>query len=273
MSSWRWEGVKLNNMKTKLLYLLCTVLMALPNIAFASEITVQEDLSAFKWTGTDTRTNVKFVCAAIDGNPENGFFVTVEPINANAPAAIDATMMADENFWTAVFERKTQELAGERMQVYNNVHQITVTNVTMCENLFSNYSEIHKVTLNWTRSDQFKLADNSLVFAVPEHHTNMDAHTGMNIYINYTGNDFVIGNGVFPTTLIFSIHSENQVVGNALLAYKTANNCRFEIDAPTSVGKISADEANDGVKYNLAGQRIGNNYKGIAVKKGKKVVM
>ena len=40
----------------------------------------------------------------------------------------------------------------------------------------------------------------------------------------------------------------------------------------TAINTIEADKAQDGVIYNLAGQKVDKSYKGLVIKNGKKVI-
>ena len=43
-------------------------------------------------------------------------------------------------------------------------------------------------------------------------------------------------------------------------------------DGPDAISLVEADAEGDVVRYNVAGQRVGKNYKGIVVENGKKVL-
>jgi hypothetical protein len=47
----------------------------------------------------------------------------------------------------------------------------------------------------------------------------------------------------------------------------------IERTTPTGIKKVAELKVNDGVMYNLAGQKVGNGYKGIAILNGKKIVV
>lgn len=244
-----------------------------PDPEEGSEIGIEEDLANFKWTGTDTRTNVKFVLGGIGGSPSGGFFLELSPIDDTKPAQVDAQMMADKNFWTAIFARKTKEMAGEEMTVKDNVKNLTVTNVALCEDFVTGYEELKTVTLNWTRSDAFRLADKSLLFIYTKDYG--EGESGINVYINYDGTEFSVGQNVFTADLVFRIHSESSVVGDALAAYKTATGSKFILEAPTGIDPISAsgEKLGNGVRYNLAGQHVGKDFHGVVINNGKKILV
>ncbi|MBR2101296.1 MAG: hypothetical protein IJ928_00940 [Prevotella sp.] len=58
--------------------------------------------------------------------------------------------------------------------------------------------------------------------------------------------------------------------------YKTSNHTSFDLyegvfTIPTAIIAAETDNDNDGPLYNLSGQRVGNDYKGIVIKNGKKI--
>ena len=243
-----------------------------PDPEEGSEIGIEEDLTNFKWTGTDTRTNVKFVLGGIGGSPSGGFFLELSPIDDTKPAQVDAQMMADKNFWTAVFARKTKEMAGEEMTVKDNVKNLTVTNVALCEDFVTDYEELKTVTLNWTRSDAFRVADKSLLFIYTRDYG--EGESGINVYINYDGTEFSVGQNVFTADLVFRIHSESSVVGDALAAYKTATGSKFILDAPTAIEPVITDRRVAYPYYDLQGRRITEpTQRGLYIQNGRKVIV
>lgn len=67
-----------------------------------------------------------------------------------------------------------------------------------------------------------------------------------------------------------AIDADNKVVSAGEFS-----DVRFTIGVgvdPTGINSINAEE-NDGAAYNLAGQKVGKNYKGIVVKNGKKILV
>ena len=45
-----------------------------------------------------------------------------------------------------------------------------------------------------------------------------------------------------------------------------------EEDEAMAISELASDEEEDGVAYNLAGQPVGDDYKGIVIKNGKKYI-
>ena len=46
-----------------------------------------------------------------------------------------------------------------------------------------------------------------------------------------------------------------------------------ELNGKTNISALKADQLKSAAIYNLAGQRVNDNYKGVVIKAGKKVVM
>ena len=66
-------------------------------------------------------------------------------------------------------------------------------------------------------------------------------------------------------------------------AWLTVDGCYLVIDntattitnstAPTAISTVKAVKGETGVRYNLAGQKVGNGFKGVVIENGKKLVV
>ena len=110
-----------------------------------------------------------------------------------------------------------------------------------------------KVKLDITRQNEVVSAN-----------ANIEATNGKNYYVKYS----------FSTSLLASKHN--------IAAYLTVNNCHLVIDNtktirtnpadPTGIATITADTTKDGAIYNLAGQKVDDQYKGMVIVGGKKLL-
>ena len=100
-------------------------------------------------------------------------------------------------------------------------------------------------------------------------------------YLNVNGTNY--GDGTMDTeqttTADIAVAAGEVTISGRMTDTETAQFLRyykivFTKSSETGIDTIkTAEKANDGVIFNLAGQKVANNYKGLVIKNGKKVVM
>jgi len=76
-------------------------------------------------------------------------------------------------------------------------------------------------------------------------------------------------------TNVYPIISVEVAAGKVVLTYPTGSLNFYGFEAAngaTAIQTVKATQANDGAVYNLAGQKVGNDFKGIVIKDGKKML-
>lgn len=66
---------------------------------------------------------------------------------------------------------------------------------------------------------------------------------------------------------------ESQAVNSSQHVRYVRTLIRTSEETPTGITSVSADKAQNGVRYNVAGQRVDNSFKGLVIENGKKVVV
>lgn len=238
-----------------------------------TETEITEETDAFKWTGTNKRTNAKYVLGAINGNPDNAFFLELSRVDAASAAQVDEEMEADPNYWETFFSNYTEFNIGKAMTTTDNVKQLAVSGVALAANQFSGYEELKTITLDGLNG-AYSIPDGCFANMDGKHHhlttitcNNMTSITlGSGILTGTTGSNLVI-------------ETANEDVAKTWYDYKTANSCSYTVYlngteyVPTGVEAISAEkQAKGGAAYNIAGQQAGDGYQDIVIKDGKKVI-
>ena len=238
-----------------------------------TETEIEEETDAFKWTGTNKRTNAKYVLGAINGDPSNAFFLELSRINAASAAQVDEAMEADPNYWETFFSNYTEFNIGEAMTTTDNVKQLAVSGVTLTANQFSGYEELETITLDGLNG-AYSIPDGCFANMDGDHHhlTNITCNNMTSI---------TLGSGILTGTTGSNlvIETENEDVAKTWYDYKTANSCSYTVYlngteyVPTGVEAVSAEkQAKGGAAYNIAGRQVGDNYQDIVIKDGKKVI-
>lgn len=173
----------------------------------------------YKWIATDADDNIRYTLAAIDGQPDNGFEIIVEPVYDTQSAAFNANIIKDTNYWDPFFSAFTLKNLGSAYQAGENVKLLSVTDVDLIENQFANYNELKTINLKYTD-----------VCTIPEGcFCGCDDHLE-NITIDFTGDNFSIGNGALPSGYAFNVNINGKAAYDALLKYKNENSCAFIIN-------------------------------------------
>ena len=238
-----------------------------------TETEIEEETDAFKWTGTNKRTNAKYVLGAINGDPSNAFFLELSRINAASAAQVDEAMEADPNYWETFFSNYTEFNIGEAMTTTDNVKQLAVRGVTLTANQFSGYEELETITLDGLNG-AYSVPDGCFANMDGDHHhlTNITCNNMTSI---------TLGSGILTGTTGSNlvIETENEDVAKTWYDYKTANSCSYTVYlngteyVPTGVEAVSAEkQTKGGAAYNIAGQQVGDSYQDIVIKDGKKVI-
>lgn len=80
------------------------------------------------------------------------------------------------------------------------------------------------------------------------------------------------GESIETKKVVFTIYRDEASTKNQAVRYARAT--VFTADAPaTGINNITAAKAQNGVRYNLAGQRVGKDFKGIVIENGKKMIV
>lgn len=107
-------------------------------------------------------------------------------------------------------------------------------------------------------------ASNNLTYS----ETDKTIAEGDNIYVLAQSNGVI---GFWPVTVGTTVATFK---GYLDLGTKTSSKSHFALDGTaTGINSLNADKANNDILYNIAGQRVGKNYKGVVIVNGKKVLV
>ena len=80
------------------------------------------------------------------------------------------------------------------------------------------------------------------------------------------------GNVVVTKQVVFTVYRDADATKYQQVCYAKATVYTSE-DTPTGITSVSADKAQNGVRYNVAGQRVNDSFKGLVIENGKKKIV
>ena len=187
---------------------------------------ITEDLTNYVWTATSSTDNLQYIMGAINGNPSNGFYLTLQPANGDY-AELNSSTLSDTTWWEPFFMAKTLELQGIAYTAQNNVKQLTITNVDLSispDSLFADYIELDSVTLGY-HSNWYELVIPSHCFALCSHLSKMRFNFSCPLYI---------GEDALNKTTAYTITTSNASVASTLEDWKTQNSAAYTVECTAS---------------------------------------
>lgn len=201
-------------------------------------IAVTADRTNFIWTGVSSMDNVLYQLGAINGNPSNGFYLTISPYNSNQ-GYISNDFVNDANFWEPYFASESLALTGNAFSAANSIKEITFSNVAVDDqvsNLFANYVDLDSVNFYFDDSwNALWLAPGCFSGC-----TSLDKMT-----INFTGSSFYTNSNCLNATANYTIYTNNSVVVSALNSYKNDNSAAYTVVCTASAVVIDDSQASN----------------------------
>ncbi len=249
-------------MKTKFYSLLFAFLTVA--LSARAQITVQDPVitdSYLKFVGENATNNYRYTLDTYewaDRGPQ--FQLTIEPIDPSKSAQFSASDLTDDNYWEPLFRYYTKEIAGKEMTAQNNVKRLYVNNVTLLASQFSDYAELHHIGIQATGN-----------FIIPD--GCFSGCTRLETFDSNIQGSTLLGSDIVPVTTEFTVKVYTEQGESVWSGYKQNNSAAFIIDGSSHVDGLEADAGQSAPRYNLSGQRVSANYKGIVVSNGRKVVV
>ena len=216
-------------MKTKqlLFFLLSTMLCTNAFAGFVLQDPIITD-SYMKFVGVNEANNYRYVLDTYEWS-ERGprFQLTLEAIDASRQAQVTAADLADGNYWEPMFKGFTKELAGEEMEMKNNLKRLYVKNVILCENQFAAYEDLKYISLE--ADANYYVPDGC--FSGCEKLDGIDC--------NVKGK-FELGSNLVNPQIGFVINCSNQNEAMEWEHYKQTNNCNYTIVYESGVSTAPA---------------------------------
>ena len=201
-------------------------------------IEVTADRTNFIWTGVSSMDNVLYQLGAINGNPSNGFYLTISPYNSNQ-GYISIDFVNDANFWEPYFATESLALTGNALSAANNIKEITFSNVAVDDqvsNLFANYVELDSV--NFYFDDSW-----NALWLAPGCFSGCTSLNKMTI--NFTGSSFYTNSNCLNATANYTIYTNSSVVESALNSYKNDNSAAYTVVCTASAVVIDDSQASN----------------------------
>ncbi len=227
-----------------------------------------------KFEARNAKNNYKYILDSYEWPADRGpqLQLTIEPLDASKPAAFTEEDLADENYWEPLFQYYTKLIAGEEMYASENIKKLFITDVAILPNQFAGYPDaLNEIYVTASGDYEFP---NQCFYAT-------DRFSTKKFECNVEGN-ITLGYDVFPAQKSgpMTIYCTKESVAQTWYDYKVAhlqgytvylNGEKYEGDG---VELTEADAANgNGIRYNVMGQRVGNDYKGIVIVDGKKLIV
>ena len=188
----------------------------------------------------------------------------------------------DKNCLESTYKTMTKQMAGQEMLIEDNTDIIEIDNVALCKSIFTKYTEIEKVTLNYDGDcaiprSMFNQINNN---TEPFHNVKFYDLT-CNIGGNITIGEHVFPGGWYVGNLIIYCNNEN--VAKKWNDYKAVNSTSnynykvylngVEYTETTGIENVASESVkSDGKCYNAAGQQVNADSKGLTIEAGKKVI-
>ena len=185
----------------------------------------------------------------------------------------------DKNCLESAFKTMTKQMAGQEMLIEDNTDIIEIDNVALCKSIFTKYTEIEKVTLNYDgdcaipRSMFNQINNNTQPFNNVKFY-DLTCNIGGNITIG----EHVFPGGWYVGNLIIYCKKEsiakkwNDYKVNSTYNYKVYLN-GVEYNETTGIENVASENVkSDGKCFNAAGQQVNADSKGLTIQAGKKVI-
>ena len=201
-------------------------------------IVVTADRTNMVWTGISEADGVQYELGAIDGNPSNGFYLTLSPYN-NSKGYISTEFVGDGNFWEPYFAAESYAVSGTAYQAANCIKQLTLINVAIngeVTNLFASYAEIDSMLIN--------MDNNWSDYWIPEG-TFSGCTSLEKVTINFAGSNFWTNTNCLNNTASYTIYTNSVVAENALNVYKNDNSSAFTVVNTASAVVIDDSQASN----------------------------
>lgn len=221
----------------------------------------------------------------LDGKKHVGkITLTLSRINASETAQVTEMDKAiDSNFWETAYKRITKEMTGTELKMEDYTDIIVLNNVDLCNSLFMRYHELETVTLNYDEDCTIPRGLFNNINSQTDDNNQAKIKTiTCNIGGNITFGEHILPGGGYLGNLKVMCTSEN--IAKAWYDLKLANESEIynykiylngeEYTGSTGIDGVVTEKTNNkGKIYNIAGQQVSSNSKGILIKDGKKVVV
>ena len=188
----------------KLLFLAMMLLMGIT--AKATVTLVSADMTNLVWTVSDTQGNLQYVLEARNGDPSNGFKLTLSQLDPQGGTPyVSNDLLNDQYFWETYFWTLTEQEFGTGYTLSENLKELVVNNVTLQSGLFNSYSELRKLTL--TYDNDANVPDNCF--------GGCEKLWKEGIYVNFEGTNFTLGKSAFNYNNQFPLYTNSYTVKNA----------------------------------------------------------
>ena len=216
----------------------------------------------------------------LDGNKHIGkMTLQLSRIDNSQPAQFTEF---DKNYLESTYKNMTKQMAGQEMLIEDNTDIIEIDNVALCKSIFTKYTEIEKVTLNYDgdcaipRSMFNQINNNTQPFNNVKFY-DLTCNIGGNITIG----EHVFPGGWYVGNLIIYCNNEN--VAKKWNDYKAVNsesNYNYKVylngveyTETTGIENVASENVkSDGKCYNAAGQQVNAGSNGLLIQDGKKVI-
>ena len=228
-----------------------------------------------KFEARNTKNNYKYVLDSFEWPSDRGpqLQLTISRLDDSLPAAFTMEDLADINYWEPLFEQYTLMFTGEAMHAYDNIKKLYINDVAIWTNQFRNYP----YALNYLE------INSSGDYVVPIGcFSTKDDHFAISSFECKVEGDVTIGDDVFPAANSgkMTIYCYKEDVAKAWYNYKIANQQAYTVFLNgekyegNGVELTGADAAQGtGIRYNVMGQRVNENYKGVVIMDGKKLIV
>jgi len=231
----------------KLLFMAIMLLMGVT--AKATVTLVSADMTNYRWTVSDTQGNLQYVLEAREGDPSNGFKLTLSQLDPQSGTPyVSNDMCNSQYYWETYYYALTEQQFGQGQghNLSDDLKELVVDNVTLQSNLFQYYSELKKLTLTY----DYDVTIPNYCFAQCEDLWKEG------IYVNFTGTNFTLGSDAFYRNNQFNLYTNSTAVRDAFEYAKYVFN--YNYTGPRIA--VTADRTNmvwigvsetDGVQYEL----------------------
>ena len=231
-----------------------------------------------KFEARNAKNNYKYILDSYEWTSDKGpqLQLTIEPLDASKPAAFTAEDLADENYWEPLFRKYTAMIAGQAMEASDNIKKLFITDVAILPSQFCKYPDGMQL-IDITASGDYEIPANCFSPTSSE----LEHFSTKSFECKIAGN-MTIGESVFPVqkTGGLTIYCYREEIAQAWYDYKVANQHNYtvflngELYEGNGVELTGADIVNgNGIRYNVMGQRVNNDYKGIVIVDGKKFIV
>ena len=188
----------------------------------------------------------------------------------------------DKNYLESTYKTMTKQMAGQEMLIEDNTDIIEIDNVALCKSIFTKYTEIEKVTLNYDGDCAIpRSMFNQINMNTEPFHNVKFYDLTCNIGGNITIGEHVFPGGWYVGNLIIYCNNENVAKKwNDYKAVNSASNYNYKVylngveyNETTGIENVASESVkSDGKCYNAAGLRVNAGSNGLLIQDGKKVI-